>query len=184
MDVSLNKLWEMVMARDNWGAAVHGVTKSQTWMIDWTISIYENQNFYVSYMKIWVYISIQENQIFVFSMWNMGVYLRMWKFYFLYFLYENRSSDFSLALDSFFFSPADSVPYRGCCQCTFPLTVCVCSLSSRLFPAFIVCELVRMSILNGGIWFLVVILFGIPAAIRNAEHHVPWGCVVFYLISF
>ena len=30
MDVSLNKLWEMVMARDNWGAAVHGVTKSQT----------------------------------------------------------------------------------------------------------------------------------------------------------
>ena len=102
MDVSLNKLWEMVMARDNWGAAVHGVTKSQTWLIDWTISIYENQNFYVSYMKIWVYISIQENQIFVFSMWNMGVYLRMWKFYFLYFLYENRSSDFSLALDSFF----------------------------------------------------------------------------------
>ena len=35
----------------------------------------------------------------------MGVYFRMWKFYFLYFLYETRSSDFSLALDSFF-SPA------------------------------------------------------------------------------
>ena len=42
----------------------------------------------------------------------------------------------------------------------------------------------RVSILNGGIWFLVVILFGIPAAIRNADHYVPWGCVVFHLNFF
>ena len=30
MDMSLSKLWEMVMGRDTWGSAVHGVTKSQT----------------------------------------------------------------------------------------------------------------------------------------------------------
>ena len=58
MDMTLSKLWEMVMARNDWGAAVHGVTKSRTRLINWTISIYENQIFYVSYMKIWVYISI------------------------------------------------------------------------------------------------------------------------------
>ena len=40
MDMSLSELWELVMDREAWHAAIHGITKSWTRLSDWTESLH------------------------------------------------------------------------------------------------------------------------------------------------
>ena len=43
MDMSLNKLQELVLEQEAWCAAVHGVAKSQTHLSDWTEQLKETK---------------------------------------------------------------------------------------------------------------------------------------------
>ena len=50
-DMSLSKLWELVINREAWHAAIHGVSKNRTWLRDWPELKWRKNNYYTTIIR-------------------------------------------------------------------------------------------------------------------------------------
>ena len=89
MEMSLNELWGLVMDREAWCAMIHGITKSQTWLSDWTeLNMWQEES---SYPPIWKY-SLSFKKFYSSIYILESIFKKMLEFFYWNFIYFQTNS--------------------------------------------------------------------------------------------